>query len=124
MTVRSTLQTLDQATPYFTVEKVILGTALETHVIEDADFPFRVCDCHYVMTQAGGGACTGTLDNGTANITDAMDVNVGDRDIVRAVEINDANADIAAGGDLDYTLSVATGVTAGRVYVLCQMLAP
>ena len=124
MTVMSRLQTLDQVSPYFTVEAVIAGTALETHVIENADFPVRVCDCHYVMTQAGGGACTGTLDNGANGITDAMDVNAGDRDIVRAVEINDLYADIAAGGDLDFTLSAATGVTAGRVYVLCQMLAP
>jgi len=111
------LQTLEQAAPSFWIETVITGLAAQTHVY-NADCPckVRVIDCHYVMTQAGGGACTGRLDDGAANITDAMNINQVDNTLVRAAQIVNAAFDIDAGGTLDFTISAFAGETAGLLY--------
>lgn len=124
MAQRSLLSTLEQIPQTQTIETVITGLVATTSVYNaNAPMKLRVIDCYYVMTQAGGGACTGTLQTaGAAAITDAMNINAGDRDIVRAAEINDANADIAADGTLNFAISAATGVSAGRLYTTVQFI--
>lgn len=75
----------------------------------------RVVDVWCVATAAGGAADTITVKNGANAITDAIDLNVSDKVIVRAATIDDAQHEIAAGGTL--RVSGASGVTA-VVYVM------
>lgn len=64
----------------------------------------RVTDVHLVKTTAaGGGAGTIQVKNAGNAITDAMSIDVNDKAVVRAAEIDDANHEIAAGGTLRVT---------------------
>lgn len=74
----------------------------------------RVLAVHCVATAAGGGGDTVTVGNGASAITDAMDLNVGDKVVVRAATVDDAQHEIAAGGTL--RVSGASAVNA-EVYI-------
>lgn len=80
----------------------------------------RVIDAWCVATAAGGAADTITIKNGATAITDAMDLNVSDKVVVRAGTIDDASHEIAAAGTLRVSgASAATCV----VYVLAIRVA-
>lgn len=69
----------------------------------------RVTDVHVVKTGANGGSGDlVTVKNGSTAISDAMNLNVNDQVIVRALSINDASHEIAAGGTLRVTAAKAT----------------
>jgi hypothetical protein len=76
-------------------------------------------DAWCVAVGAGGAADTITVKNGSTAITDAIDMNVSDKVIVRAGTIDDAQHEIAAGGTL--RVSGASAVTC-EVYVLMLVL--
>lgn len=80
----------------------------------------RVVDAWCVATAAGGAGDTITIKNGATAITDAMDLNVSDKVVVRAGTIDDASHEIAAAGTLRVT--GASGATAA-VYVLAIRVA-
>jgi len=87
----------------------------------------RVIDVWAVHT-GGAGEASDTIQvlNGTNAITDAMDWSGADNAIVRAGEINDANHEIAAAGTLRVTTTdddAGDDVGAGKVYVLCMVVA-
>lgn len=69
----------------------------------------RVIDILVVKTTAAGGASdTITVKNGATAITNAMDLNVADKALVRAGTIDDAQWDIAAAGTLRVTRTKAS----------------
>ena len=80
----------------------------------------RVLDVWLVKTAAAGGASdTITVKNGATAITDAMDINVADKIIVRAGTIDDAQHEIAAAGTLRVTRTKSSANNvACTVYVL------
>lgn len=80
----------------------------------------RVVDAWLVKTAAaGGGAGTIQVKNGASAITDAMSIDVNDQAIARAASIDDAQAEIAAGGTLRITRTrTASTNEACTVYVL------
>jgi hypothetical protein len=80
----------------------------------------RVVDVWLVKTAGAGGASdTITVKNGATAITDAMDINVADKTVVRAGTIDDAQHEIAAAGTLRVTRTkVAAANVACVVYVL------
>lgn len=110
------------------IMQVFDGSALEVHIF-DAAVPrkLRIIDAWVLITAAGGAGTTLTLDDGTDAITDAIDIyntgGVGDKDIVRAGEIDDAKSDLAAGDTLDITLSNTTTAPEGIVYILAVPIA-
>lgn len=64
----------------------------------------RVTDVWLVKkAAAGGGAGTIQVKNGSSAISDAMSINVNDKAVVRAAEIDDAAWEIAAAGTLRVT---------------------
>lgn len=66
----------------------------------------RVIDAHVVLGGAGTAGGTVTVKNGSDAITDAIDVSSGgNKDIVRAGEIDDSKQDIDAGGTLRVTFA-------------------
>jgi hypothetical protein len=78
----------------------------------------RIINAWAVKTAGNGGAGdTVTVQNGANAITDAMSLNCVDTTIVRAGTINDANAEIAAGGTLRVAANDATDPRC-TVYVL------
>ena len=87
----------------------------------------RVIDVWAVHTAGAGEANdTITVGNGANAITDAMSWAGADQAIVRAGTINDANHEIAAGGQLRVTTTDADAgadVGAGIVYVLAERVA-
>lgn len=80
----------------------------------------RVVDVWAVMTAAQTAGSTLTVKNSTTAITDAFSTaSAGDRDIVRAGEINDASHEIAAAGTLRISKASTGGDFGGAiVYVL------
>ena len=80
----------------------------------------RILDAWLVKTAGAGGASdTITVKNGADAITDAMDINVADKIMVRAGEIDDAKHEIAAAGTLRIAMNKSSGNnTACTVYVL------
>lgn len=78
----------------------------------------RVIDMWAQKTAADGGASdTVQLKNGSDAITDALDMNVVDKTLVRAGTIDDSKAEIAAAGTLKVTAATGTN-NACIVYVL------
>jgi hypothetical protein len=75
----------------------------------------RVVDVWAVSTGAGGSGDTITVKNVATAITDVMDLNIADKLIARALSIDDAQHEIAAGANL--VISGASAVNA-IVYVL------
>lgn len=61
---------------------------------------------------AGGASDTITVKNGTNAITNAMDINVADKAVVRASTIDDAYYEIAAGGTL--RVAMVNGAAGGN----------
>lgn len=66
-------------------------------------YKIRVIDAWAVKTATGGASDTVQVKNGATAITDALDLNVADKVVVRAGTIDDASRDVAAGGTLRVT---------------------
>lgn len=79
----------------------------------------EVLSVEVIKTGAAGGASdTITVKNGATAITDAMDINVADKTVVRPTTIDDAQTVIAAAGTLRVTRTKASGANAAcRVIV-------
>lgn len=86
----------------------------------NAPFKFRVIDVYSVSTSADGG--TWKLNNGAAgagtDITSAVTVAASDKDIDRAVDLDDAAWDIASGGSLS-VVPDAGGALDVILYITC-----
>lgn len=79
---------------------------------------FEVTRVEVVKTTAAGGANDKiTVKNGATAITDAMDINIADKAIVRAGTIDDAASVIAAAGTLRVTKTKASAAN-----VACRVL--
>lgn len=80
----------------------------------------RIIDVWLVKTAgAGGTSDTITVKNGSTAITDALDINVADKVVVRAGTIDDAQASVAAAGTLRVTRTKSSANNvACVVYVL------
>lgn len=69
----------------------------------------RVIDFHVIKAVAAGGASdTIQLKNGTDAISDALNIEVADKAVVRAASIDDAFSEIAAAGTLRITRTKAS----------------
>ena len=66
---------------------------------------------------AGGSGDTVTVKNGSTAISDAISLNVADKAVARAGEVDDASHEIAEDGTLRVTAATATN-NACTVYVL------
>lgn len=89
------------------VQSALGGTVSTT--IFNADSPHcRVLDAWCVNNGTGGAADTVTVDDGTTAITDAMDMNVADKLLVRAGSIDDATALLQKGSTLRATHASAS----------------
>lgn len=93
----------------------VAAAALTGNVDVIMDAKVRVIDAWCIATAAGGAGDTVTVSNGATAITDAMDLNVADKVLVRAASIDDAAHEIAAAGTL--RVAGASAVNA-QVYVL------
>ncbi len=94
----------------------VAGTAAYT-LVASAPYAFRVVDAWVVMTGAGASSDTFTVQKGSDDITDAVDVSsAGDTDVVRFGEIDDAYHELQKGDALK--VATASGAV-GIVYVLC-----
>lgn len=98
----------------------IAAAALTGDVDVTLTYKSRVIDVWCVATAAGGASDTITVKNGATAITDAMDLNVSDKAVVRAGTIDDAAYEIAAAGTL--RVSGASAATCD-VYVLAIRVA-
>lgn len=78
----------------------------------------RVTDVKATKT-AGAGAASNTITvkNATTAITDAMDMNVADKVIVRAATLDDAAWSLAAGGTLRVSWAKSGGNSAASVEI-------
>lgn len=108
----------------------VLGGVEVVHIIAIADG--ATADIDTVLTDkteittielvktagAGGASDTITVKNGSTAITNAMDINVADKTVVRATTIDDAATVIAAAGTLRVTRTKTSGANAAcRVIV-------
>jgi hypothetical protein len=94
----------------------IADAAGDTDIV--LDHKTRVIEAWAVKTGANGGAGdTATLKNGATAISNAISLNVTDKSIARAGEIDDAQHEIAAGGTLRVTAAKVTNC-ACEFYVL------
>jgi hypothetical protein len=98
----------------------VLATTLTGDVDITSTHKIRVVDVWCVATAAGGAGDTIIVKNGATAITNAIDLNVSDKVIVRAGTIDDAAADVAAAGTI--RVSGASGVNA-QVYILAHRVA-
>lgn len=98
----------------------ITANALTGDVDVVSTHKIRVLDVWCVATAAGGAADTIIVKNGATAITNAIDMNVSDKVVVRAGTIDDAQHEIAAAGTL--RVSGASAVTC-EVYVLAIRVA-
>jgi hypothetical protein len=75
-----------------------------------------VTDVHVVKTAGAGGAGdTITVKNAATAITNALDINIADKVVVRAGTIDDAQHEIAAGGTLKVTRTKGSGANVACV---------
>lgn len=77
---------------------------------------YRVLDVVAYATAAGGAADTVTVKNGDTAITNALDLNVSDKVVVRAGTIDDAECVLEPGDTL--TVATASGAVA-YVQIFC-----
>jgi hypothetical protein len=98
----------------------ITAAALTGDVDVTLTYKSRVLDVWCVATAAGGASDTITVKNGATAITNAMDLNVSDKVMVRASTIDDAAHEIAAAGTLRVTGASAATC---EVYVLAIRVA-
>lgn len=84
------------------------------------EFAVRVID-FWIVKQGGAGAAGNTIQLKSAGnaITDALDANVADKAVVRAATIDDAQHELAAGGELRVTRTKAGGNAQCIAYTLC-----
>jgi hypothetical protein len=112
----------DGAPVFVIAQQTVSGTASYTVVDSPIPFPFRVVDVVCVATAAGGVGDTITVKNGSTAITNAMDLNVSDKAVVRAGTIDDAEHNIEKGlsnvADDTLVVSTASGAVA-LVYIFC-----
>ena len=100
--------------PTFVLNKDISGAGTTT-VVENSQFKFRVIDAWSIGTSADGG--TWKVTDGTNDIVPAVTQAANDKDVDRAVDIDDAHYTIIPGEDLKI---VSTGASlACTVYILC-----
>lgn len=93
---------------YFAIPTV--AAAGDNDLTLPAGMKIKVVDCWFQKTvQASGGAFTVQLKSTAAVITDAMAGAIADKAVLRPIEIDDANATIAAGGILRATTTDAGG---------------
>lgn len=88
----------------------------------DVAVPFaaRVIDVRAVKTGGAGAASnTITVKNATTAITDAFDMNVADKVVVRAATLDDASWELAAGGTLRVSWAKSGGNSAASVEIRC-----
>jgi hypothetical protein len=83
----------------FIIAVEVANTATTSVYTNNAPFKFRVLDCWTVST-VGGNDSTCTVDDGANVIVTAFAVGVGDKDIARAAEIDDAEHEVASAGSL------------------------
>lgn len=102
------------------VHRVTVPGGANANVDVTLTYKTRVIDAWAVMAGAGTAGCTLVVGNAGNAITDTMDVSaLGDRDVARCGEINDANHEIAAAGTLRVTKASTGGDFPGaEVYVL------
>ena len=87
------------------------GSTADTDVT--LTYKTRVTDVVVIKTGGAGGASdTITVKNGTTAITNALDINVADKVVVRAGTIDDASFEIAAAGTL--RVSMVNGASGGN----------
>ena len=84
----------------------------------NADCPekFEIIDVWCINNGGAAGATTITIKNGSDSVTNAIDINVADKTIVRAGTIDDAYTTVLPGGTIVATSS--TGTADADVYVL------
>lgn len=82
---------------------------------------FQVIDVWCVNKGGALGAATITLASGTGNISDAMDVNIGDKTLARCTTLDDAYWTLVPGATLSATSS--TGTSDADVFVLLMRVA-
>ncbi len=98
----------------------VLGQTSDTTIF-DANSPhLRVLNVWCIQRAAGAASDTISVDDGTDDISDVMDVNKADKIITRAAEIDDAKGELAEGSTLAVTWDV--GNSDSDVFILCQLL--
>lgn len=81
-------------------------------------FALRVTDVRFVKTTGAGAAGnTVQLQNGTSNMTDAMDTNVAAGAMVRCATLDSTQHTFATGGTLRIVRTKAGGDSSGIVYI-------
>ena len=80
--------------------RVLTAGGASANIDVEMKHKVRVIDAWSVNKAAGTTSDTVTIQNVTTDITDAMDVNIIDRNIARAVSIDDAQHEIAAAANL------------------------
>jgi len=93
---------------------IAAGALAETDVV--LTHKTRVTDVVITMSGAGVSNCTAKIQNGSTTITDAMDVNNADKTVIRALTLDNAQQEIAAGGTL--RVKTETGATQPAFEVL------
>lgn len=98
------------------IVEVITVAGTSSYKPYDADNPakFRVIDA-WAYSALTGASDTVKVTDGTTDITDAMDMAI-DKDLKRAVSIDDAANEIAVDGTLE--IVTASGAVC-RIFVLC-----
>ncbi len=82
---------------------------------------FEIIDVWCINNGGATGATTITIKNGSDSVTDAIDVNVADKTIVRAGTIDDTYTTLMPGGTISATSS--SGTADADVYVLLMRVA-
>lgn len=93
----------------------VLCTSLTGDVTVVLTHKTRIIDVWAVSTGTGGAGDTVIVKNVATAVTDTMDLNVADKAVVRALTIDDAQHEVAAGANL--VVSGASAVNA-QVYIL------
>ncbi len=98
----------------------VLGQTSDTTIF-DANSPrLQVLNVWCVQRAAGAASDTLSVDDGTTDITDVMDVNKSDKVITRAATINTTKSLLVKGSTLAVTWDV--GNSDSDVYILCALL--
>lgn len=114
MTIANTL-------PFRDLMIVSLIGQTATAKIFDADSPrLKVLDVWCIQRAAGAASDTLSVDDGTSDITDVMDLNKAIKVVTRAAKIDTAKNVLVKGSTLQVTWDV--GNSDADVYVLCQLL--
>lgn len=91
----------------FVISKDVSNAATTVIFNANAPYKFRILDA-WVVSTAGANSGTWKLDNGTNDITTAVNYGTSDTDLVRCVSIDDSYHEIASSGTLRCINSSAT----------------